>query len=654
MAGDVKHRSEELPGAIDPGTFSVILGTYHNIAKEMVISLERSAWTSSLNLARDFSCTISDSDFNLIAVPDETLPVQSMSMQRAVKNLVAFLEESGREIYDGDVLMGNLAYLGNTHIGEPLLVSPVFYDGRPLFWAAARGHLADMGMPTYLPSYPYAKDVYSEGLKVPPVKLYERGELSTDVLEIYLSNLRARPSSYGDLMAHVAATWRGKERLLEFVETYGPETVDLYTRELLDYTDRMVGSAISEMKPGTYYGEDWLDTDNYGTKNIPIRARLTITGDKWIVDLTDNEPQMIGPMNSTLEGCTEAAVAGSLAFCVDPRIPKNEGFHRHIEIICPEGTVVSAQYPFSTNLSTVGGGETVYRCLLRAAAAASPEMVAAGSTLIQFSNYIGVDYREGRKKLWSYSNFNECGGGGGAFGTDGNPCMMEMGVAGGMKFISIEMEEWLYPVLVEQCEIYTDSQGAGRWRGAPGVITRVRGYEASPMEMWTYSWGHNNLSHGTVGGKPGVGGTVFKYDPDNPASRVFYSGAGRVTLPVGWEYVVIASGGGGYGDPLDRDPRSVWADVRDDIVSAASAGEDYGVVVRANSGGADPDRTTDLRAKLRRERGEPPLVSPTEPGLSTLREQLMTDADEFVDLDRSPEEDSSADLIPWQITSGEG
>lgn len=250
------------------------------------------------------------------------------------------------------------------------------------------------------------------------------------------------------------------------------------------------------MKPGTYFGEDWLDSNNYGTKDIPVRAKLTIEGDRWTVDLSDNPPQMIGPLNSTLEGATEAAVVGSLAFCVDPEIPKNDGFHRHVQILSPAGTILSAQPPFSTQEATMG---------------------AAGSTLIQFSTYIGVDHRDGRKRLWSYANFNECGGGGGPLGTDGNPCMMEMGVAGGMKFASAEMGEWLYPVGVEQCEIYEDSQGAGHWRGAPGVITRVRGDESGgPIEIYTYSWGHNNLSHGTLGGRPGIGGPSSFAIPRTP------------------------------------------------------------------------------------------------------------------------------------------
>ena len=641
MANLAEAEVWEAPGEIDPGTFSVIMGMYENIGREMMITLERSAWTSIINLCRDFSVGIADDACNLVAVPDTALPVQAMTMQRIMKSTADFFEG---EIEDGDVLMCNLAYLGNTHMGEPLLASPVFHEGELMFWSMARGHLADMGTPAYVPTYPYSKDLYSEGLKIPPIKLFERGKLRRDVLELYLGNLRARTNSHGDLMAHVACTWRGKEQLAALIERYGPETVRRYTAELLDYTSRRVGADIRKMRPGTYYGEDWMDSNGYGTKNVPVRTRLTVEDDMWIVDLSECPPQMIGTLNASLHGATEAAVVGTLGFCVDPSIPKNEGFHRHVEIICPEGTICSATAPFSTQHSTTGAAEVVYRALLRAAAGATPEMAAAGSTLIQWSTYIGVDERNGAGKLWAYANFNECGGGGAASGVDGSPCMMEMGVAGAMTFMSTEMEEWLYPVMVKQQEIRTDSQGAGQWRGGPGVTTHVTGHGSSAMDVYTACWGHNNLSHGTVGGAGGVGGTVYAFDPAKPDERQFYSGLGKFQLPKGWEYVVIASGGGGYGDPYERDPADVAADARDEIVSIEAAREDYGVVLDAGTLEVDEAATAALRAKLKAERGPAPLNSPMEPGTSTLRQSLMTNRDTFTDLDRDPAEDSSPDL----------
>jgi len=628
-------------GDIDPGTFSVIMGMYENIGREMMITLERSAWTSIINLCRDFSVGIADGDCNLVGVPDTALPCQAMTLQRIMKSTADFFED---EIYDGDVLMCNLAYLGNTHMGEPLLASPVFHDGELMFWSMARGHLADMGTPAYVPTYPYAKDLYSEGLKIPPIKLFEKGKLRKDVLELYLGNLRARSSSYGDLMAHVACTWRGKEQLISLLETYGSETVRKYTGALLDYTSRMVGADIRRMKPGVYYGEDWMDSNGYGTKNIPVRVKLTVEDDMWTVDLSDCPAQMIGTLNASLHGVTESAVVGTLGFCVDPSIPKNEGFHRHINLICPEGTICSATSPFSTQHSTTGAGEVVYRALLRAASGAVPDMAAAGSTLIQWSTYIGLDEREDANKLWSYANFNESGGGGAAKGVDGHPSMLEMGVAGAMTFMSTEMEEWLHPIVVQQQEVYMDAQGAGTWRGAPGVITRVKGHGSSEMDVFTACWGHENLSHGTVGGGPGVGGTIYTIDPEKPEIRHFYSGLGKFQLQKGWEYVVISSGGGGYGDPYERDKEAVAVDVRDEIVSPEAAKNSYGVVLDPITFQIDDLATTEMRHALQTERGPAPLNSPMEPGTSNLRKNLMTENDTFTDLDRDPRVDSSHDL----------
>ncbi|MCY4479546.1 MAG: hypothetical protein OXB97_06600, partial [Rhodospirillales bacterium] len=170
------------------------------------------------------------------------------------------------------------------------------------------------------------------------------------------------------------------------------------------------------------------------------------------------------------------------------------------------------------------------------------------------------------------------------------------------------------------------------------------GHGSSAMDVYTACWGHNNLSHGTVGGSGGIGGTVYAFDPAKPDERHFYSGLGKFQLPKGWEYVVIASGGGGYGDPYDRDPAAVAADVRDEIVSIEAARQGYGVVLDAGTLAVDEVATAALRAKLKAERGPAPLNSPMEPGTSTLRQSLMTNRDTFTDLDRDPAEDSSPDL----------
>jgi len=618
---------------IDPRTFTLIKSTYHSIVTEMAISVERSSWSHLLSLMRDFSVSIIDRDFQQIVVADEILPGQAVSLQRFIKNMAAFF---GDNIADGDVLLSNSPYLGSLHLGEIAVASPVFYRGELLFWTAVRGHMIDMGSPAPASTYPYTRDLYSEGLKIPPVKLYEGGKLRKDLLDLYLMNLRYRTLSYGDLLAHVAGTWVGKERLIEFVEQHGVDTIKRYTDELLDHTDRMVAAEIRKMRPGTYFGEDWVDTNSYGTKNISVRVKLTVRDDRWIVDLTDNPRQMLGGINCTLAGITEAAVASTLGYCIDPAVPKNEGLCRHYEIICPEGNIFHAQPPYATQIGVNVSGDALYRALLRAAFGACPEMVVAGSTHIRGAWFSGIDHRGGRDERWGFVEISEEGGGGAAYGADGWPCMGMMESMGANKFPSIEMVEWLFPVLVEQSEIYPGTAGPGRWRGAPGVQFAMRLDGSSPAEVYTITNGSENPPHGVAGGGPGSGAVTYVYPAAVAGQRVFYSSQGGFLLPTDAVYGAISSGGGGYGDPLKRDPDEVVRDVRDEIVSFVSAHDDYGVVLDKDRWQVDREATLELRERLLSARPELPSVSPTTPGAATLRARVMAEGDEYVDLDREP------------------
>lgn len=619
---------------IDPGTFAIILGALDNIAREMFLSMERSAWSFIINTIRDFSTCIVDSKFNLLAVPEETLPCQAMSVQRLVRSMWNHFKG---EVYDGDILMCNLAYLGNTHMGEPTVAAPVFYKGELMFFVTARGHMMDMGSHDPSSNCPYAKDIYYEGLKIPPTKLYNRGKLNQEFLDLFLTNTRYRAWMHGDLMANVAAVEVGKERLIKLVDQYGPETVKFYCEEILNYTEQMVREEIRKMKPGTYYAEDWLDTNAYGYENIPVRAKLTIKDDKWIVDLSDNVPQVLGAVNATLEGCTEAAVAGSLAFSIDPRIPKNEGIHRNIQIICPPGTILSATHPYSTQAATTAAADLLYSVLAKCVAQAYPEGAAAGPTRCRNMFYSGRDYRGGKDEEWAYLEINRGSGSGGARDADGWAQFLEFGCAGGCRLASVEMIEWRHPLLIEHWEIVTDGMGAGKWRGAPGVKQVTRCYDCSPIVMYTYATGHENVPHGVLGGKPGPGGVGYYYDPKEPDKRIFYSVLGGVVIPPGWAEATICSGGGGYGDPLEREVEKVREDVMDEFVSIKSAQEDYGVVLDPKTYEIDYKATEELRDKIRRERKELPVFSPTEPGTSTMRQEMMTEKDTYIVLDRSPE-----------------
>lgn len=199
---------------IDPGLFTIIRSIYDSIAKEMSIALERSAWSSVIALCRDFSVVILDSQFRLITVPEEILPGQAMSLHNFVKNIAGFFEG---EVHDGDVLMSNDCDIGNIHAPEIAFATPAFYDGKIVFWTAVRGHMLDMGAPIPIAVYPWAKDAYSEGLTIPPVKVYEKGRERRDIINLYLQNTRFNKQNYGDLKAHIASILLGRDRLLEFI-----------------------------------------------------------------------------------------------------------------------------------------------------------------------------------------------------------------------------------------------------------------------------------------------------------------------------------------------------------------------------------------------------------------------------------------------------
>lgn len=616
---------------IDPALFNIIMGSYDTIAREMAVALERSSWSSVLNSARDFSTVIMDGDFRTVAVPEEILPGQALGLDKQVKAMADFFPG---EIHDGDVLMSNLPYLGCLHMPEIGVATPVFFEGEIVFWAAVRGHQVDMGSPSPT-RYPYTRDMYGEGLKIPPIKIYEKGKAREDVINLYLTNLRCREHVKGDLMAHIAATWIGKERLLEFLKRYGKETVKTYTQALFDYTDRMVAAEIKKMKEGTYYGEDWIDSNHFGTKNIPVKVKLTVKDDMWIVDFSDCGPQLIGGCNCTM-GMLEGVVASSLGFCISPRIPKNYGLCRHYQIIAPEGCIVNAQPPFSTQLATTEAGEIAYRAVLRAAVGACPEMVPAGVTQARPTFYAGTDYRESRNVQFVTFDINGDGGGGAAYGVDGCPCMLDFEVVGGMKFISIEMLELLYPMIVEKAEIVPDSMGAGKWRGAPGCYWEVRFYDCSPVEFNNSYHGDYNPPYGVLLGNPGLGGCSYEYDPKSPEKRIFHSPCGLFYLQPGRHWVEMSSGGGGYGDPLEREPALVSIDVRDDFITLGSAKEQYGVILHPITYEIDYEATTRLRNKMKSERRELPLVSPTEPGKAVMISKVMTEKDEWMDHERSP------------------
>lgn len=588
----------------DPITFSVMLNRFNAIANEMTLTLEQSAWTPILALCRDFSCAVYDDRLRQVAMYD-ALPIHTTSLRIVLAEIARTFE--GR-IHDGDVFMCNDPYRGNTHVGDVVTALPVFVDGTLRFWSVTKGHQLDIG--AYLPSsvVASARNVWQEGLTIPPLKIHDRGEPREDVIDLYLSNVRYRELLRGDLMAQLGSIEKGRERLVMLCEEYGADVVSGYVNAIIDYADRRMSEQLQQIPDGEYRGTCWIDSDGIAGMNIPVVATVTIAGDRVRVDYTGSGPQGEGSLNGSY-ATSQAAGAVPFLNYIDPDIPHNEGCIQHIEVIAPEGTVCNARYPASTSSATIVPSDAMQDAVNKAMAFAAPDLVMAGSArCANVPQFAGVHAATG--EAWGVMLFNGTGAQGASKNTDGWPLYESSAAAGGLKAQSLEQLELLYPIDIERMEIETDSMGAGESIGGAGVRLNVAS-TGGEMECITFGDGCSNPPHGAVGGTPGIGGGQYVEDRDS-GKRRYVSASGHVRVGPGEFYVSVSTGGGGYGDPLRRDAEQVRRDVRDGLVSREAAQAVFGVVVGDGFNPAlDVEATVRLRMELAKR--DVDLVRPTAP-----------------------------------------
>jgi N-methylhydantoinase B len=615
----IEGRSEDF--AYDPITFSVLLSRFNSIANEMTLTLERAAYSPILSLCHDYSCAIYDAVPRQVCMFD-AIPVHTNSMHLVLEEIAETFDGA---VADGDVFICNHPYRSNTHIGDLVAAAPVFVGGAQLFWTGARGHQQDVGsfIPGSMPAM--ARNVWQEGLLIPPLKVIDRGRVRRDVIDLYLSNMRYPEMLYGDLLAQLASVEKGRLRLIELVDEYGADTVVRYVDAILDYADRRMSTAVEAIPDGEYHGESWVDSDGAETTNIPIRAKVTIAGDKVSVDFTGSGPQSPTGVNGTFATTFQA---GALPFMyyIDDDIPKNYGCLKHIEAYAPEGTICNARYPAATAMATATPPNAMYDAINKALAGAIPDLVfAGGARCNNFPEFYGTDPVTG--KDWAAMIFNPGGGNGAAKSTDGWPLGGSQSCMGGLKTFSIEQIELLHPVLVEWWEVEVDSMGLGEWIGGPGIrmVVAPRG---APMECASQADGFANPPHGIVYGTPGIGGGQYVEDR-RTGRRRFVSATGYFKIGEEQSWVAVSTGGGGYGHPLDRDAEQVRRDVRDGFVSREVAGEVFGVHLEE---GDDPaiDHVATERARDAMRNDMRPLVDPLVPGAATWLEESMRDGDEYL------------------------
>ncbi len=610
--------------AIDPITFSVILNRFNTICDEMSRTIEKTAWTSILALSRDFSCAIYDSQARQVCMMD-ALPIHTNSMQVVIREMVRAFEG---DVHDGDVIVCNDPYSGNTHVGDFVTATPVFHNGKHIFWSITKGHQLDCGafVPTSVPAT--AKDVWQEGLQLPPIKFYDRGEPCEDVISMYLANMRWQELLKGDLMAQLGSIWTGKRRLIELAAHYGNDEVERYIEAIFDYSDKRMAAEIRAMPDGDYHGQAWLDSDGQGGTDIPIHAKVSIRDDHVHVDFAGTHRQGPGANNCTI-GVMQAAAATPILCVVDPTIPANDGCLRHITCEAPEGSLCNAQHPTSTATATICPGDTLQFAVWKALAHAVPERTMGGMCAIHcVPMFSGTDRRDEQGNEWGSMLFNAAPGGGAGPKADGWPLLLTPAAMGGQKIISVELSELLYPFHFHRQEICTDSMGHGVHIGGPGIHLEVSPI-GDGMECNLFGDGQTNPPYGAIGGTAGMGGGSYK---ENLATgkRIYYSAKGHLTVDENEIWICDSTGGGGFGDPLKRDPEMVLESVLNGLVSIKSAKNFYGVAIDSRTMTVDSAKTKKLRRKIRATRAPVEVTTPNHPSASNWLKRHMRRGDEYL------------------------
>ena len=568
-------------GQIDPIKFEVIRNALVEATEEMAIALRRSAYSTNIKTRADFSCALFDSQLRTIAQAF-TQPVHLGSF--AVHVPRAIQTYGPENLGPGDAILSNNPYLGGVHLNDITLISPVYHEDQLFGYLANLAHHVDVGggAPASIGAF---REVFQEGITIPPVKLVEAGRMVQDVFDLVLAQIRSKHETAGDFRAQVAANNTGARRMNALLDRMGSETVASYTEKLIAYTRRRTQAEVSKLPKGVFTAESFLDNDGFTDEPVHLAVKVVIDSDGVCFDLTGCDLQRPAPVNATYSQ-TFAACAYVLKCLIDPDVPVNAGFYDFVRLVAPEGTVVNCEPP----APVVGGWETNQRIsemILKALSEAVPDAVPAGTKGMMCQvGFGGTDPRTG--ELYAFYE-TVAGGYGGRVANDGPDAVQSHGQ--NTENAPIEEIEINYPLRITRYELVEQSEGAGRHRGGLGLR---RDYLFSDHEVsFTIladrdRWG----PWGLFGGQPGSKASYLL----NPESDAVELGS-KVTVQLRPGDIVSyrTCGGGGYGPPQERDPDRVLRDVRDGKVSRERALEVYGVAIEAERWTVDEPETALLR-----------------------------------------------------------
>lgn len=537
--------------SLDPIRLEIIANGLRSIADECFAALMRSSYSTNIKERKDHSIAIVDKTGRLVVQAALTLPIHIASMGGLMR---CVLEKYGHDINEGDIFVANDPHTaGGTHLPDINYAMPIFIDGEIVAFICNIAHHADIGGMVPGSMAGGMSEIYQEGLRIPVVKLFRRGELQTDIMDILLLNVRVPHERRGDHNAQIASCRLGARRLLEVVDVHGLSTVLAAFEDIMTRTGQRMRAAISEIPDGTYRFEDFMDGDGIATLDIPIRLALTVAGDRIELDFTGTSPQVNGNINTTMNA-VQASVCYGLIAVLDSEMPSNQGILDAVDIKIDPGTLLNSVFPAPV-AARAHACQRAVDVVLGALAQALPErVIAAANGANTTAVFSGVDPRTNQAYLY----LETIGGGMGARATKDGKDGVQVHITNTSN-LPVESIEQEYPLRVEEYSLVTDSGGAGKYRGGM-ALRRV----VTPVDHnCVFNGAGERFRHqpwGLFGGEPGASGQFLLRDSDG--EKRLADKPGEVQIGPGSRIVMESPGAGGYGPPSDRDAEAVARDAR--------------------------------------------------------------------------------------------
>jgi N-methylhydantoinase B len=555
---------------VDPFTLEIISEQLIAAAEESFIAFGRTSQSPIIYEVLDYACAITDANGDLIAQANG-VPGFIGTLTFAVKAIIDKFGHHG--MHAGDVFITNDPYTGGgQHLSDVALIAPIFFGDRLVAFSVNKAHWTEVGGMAAGSWTTDSTEIYQEGLQFPAILLYERGVPIQSLIDLIAANVRTPERTLGDLHAGIASLHTAERRVLQICERYGLELLDASVAAILDYGETLARHGLARLPKGTFFAEDWMDDDGLSDEPIHVCVTVTISDEEFIADFTGSAAQVRGPINCTRTRLHSACRAIFKAI-TDPHTPANDGWFRPLRVICPEGTVFTAQRPAPVSTYWETGAYAV-DLLWHALFPVLPDRLTAGHSLSVCGTIISGTDEEGKPFILVEP---QAGGWGAGATKDGESGMVVVG-DGETYIMPVEVCESRYPLLVDQFTFNLQSAGAGQYRGGFGLVRDYRILSQSAQLTTTFGR-HRFLPWGAAGGEAGSPNGVAVI-PDAASEPAVWKGKlARYPLRRGDVARLVTGVGGGYGDPASRHPEAVRQDVHNEFLSVEQAREIYGVIL---------------------------------------------------------------------------